>query len=163
MDFWPFLKLQKMEFGQKNSSWNWSIWFHEFFGLDVFKFSCPLWRIKILFTHLNKPKSIVYTSSDSFTCRHSQCDKEHGYKKYGYGKWDFVDGNVTSHFQTIITNPQINASGIEVTENLLKLLLDSAIKTSQFFIELRLLEGKKIHTDTNSFHKYVKILRGRMF
>ena len=104
----------------------------------------------------------MYTSSDSFTCRNSQSDKEHGYKKYGYGKWDFVDGNVTSHFQTIITNPQINASGIEVTENLLKLLLDSAIKTSQFFIELRLLEGKKIHTDTNSFHKYVKILKKRV-
>ena len=31
IDFWPFLKLQKMEFGQKNYSWNWFIWFHEFF------------------------------------------------------------------------------------------------------------------------------------
>ena len=31
IDFWPFLKLQKMEFGQKNCSWNWIIRFHEFF------------------------------------------------------------------------------------------------------------------------------------
>ena len=86
----------------------------------------------------------MYTSSDPFTRRHSQSDKEHGYKKYGYGKWNFVDGNVTSHFQTIITNPQINASGIEVTENLLKLLLESAIKTSQFFIDTFGVEGEKI-------------------
>ena len=42
MDFWPFLKLQKMEFGQKNYSWNWFIWFHEFFGLHFFNFSVPL-------------------------------------------------------------------------------------------------------------------------
>ena len=103
----------------------------------------------------------MYTSSDPFTCRHSQSDKEHGYKKYGYGKWNFVDGNVTSHFQTIITNPQINASGIEVTENLLKLLLESAIKTSQFFIDtFGERRGKKIHTDSNSLPKCAKILRG---
>ena len=34
IDFCPFLKLQKMEFGQNNYSWNWFIWFHEFFGWD---------------------------------------------------------------------------------------------------------------------------------
>ena len=31
VDFWPFLKLQKIEFGQKKFSWNWFIWFHKFF------------------------------------------------------------------------------------------------------------------------------------
>ena len=44
IDFWPFLKWQKMEFGQ--------IFFREidlfdftsFFGLDLFKFSGPLWE-----------------------------------------------------------------------------------------------------------------------
>ena len=44
IDFWPFLKMQKIEFGQKKNLWNWFIWFHEFFGLDFFKFSGPLWR-----------------------------------------------------------------------------------------------------------------------
>ena len=42
IDFWPFLKLQKMEFGQRKISWNLFIWFHEFFWLGFFKFSCPL-------------------------------------------------------------------------------------------------------------------------
>ena len=36
IDFWPFLKLQKIEFGLQNYLWNWLIWFHEFFGLDFF-------------------------------------------------------------------------------------------------------------------------------
>ena len=36
IDFWPFLKLQKMEFGQKNFSWNWFIRFHEFFWPGLF-------------------------------------------------------------------------------------------------------------------------------
>ena len=37
--FWPFLKWQKMEFGQKKISWNWFIWFHEFFfALDFYNF-----------------------------------------------------------------------------------------------------------------------------
>ena len=31
IDFWPFLKFQKMEFGQEKISWTWFIWFHEFF------------------------------------------------------------------------------------------------------------------------------------
>ena len=31
IDFWPFLNLQKMEFDQNKISWNWFIWFHEFF------------------------------------------------------------------------------------------------------------------------------------
>ena len=39
IDFWPFLKCQKMEFGQKKISSNWFIWFHKSFGLDFFKFS----------------------------------------------------------------------------------------------------------------------------
>ena len=39
IDFWPFLKLQKMEFGQKLFSWNWFICFHEFFSLEFLKFS----------------------------------------------------------------------------------------------------------------------------
>ena len=41
--FWPFLKLQKIEFGEQKISWNWFIWFHKFFSLDFFKFSDPLW------------------------------------------------------------------------------------------------------------------------
>ena len=46
--FWPFLKLQKMEFGQKKFSWNWFIWFHKFFVLDFFKFSGLLWTTQNL-------------------------------------------------------------------------------------------------------------------
>ena len=42
IDFWPFLKLQNMEFGLNKISWNWFIRFHEFFGLDFFKYSGPL-------------------------------------------------------------------------------------------------------------------------
>ena len=39
IDFWPFW----IEFGQKKYSWNWFIWFHEFFfSLDLSKFSGPL-------------------------------------------------------------------------------------------------------------------------
>ena len=49
IDFWPFLRLQKMEFGQKKYSWNWFVWFHEFFGLDFFQFSGPLWFISLIF------------------------------------------------------------------------------------------------------------------
>ena len=48
-DFWPFLKLQKMEFGQKNYSWNSFIWFHEFFCLDFFIFSGPLCQQEDIF------------------------------------------------------------------------------------------------------------------
>ena len=32
-----------MELGQKNYLWNWSIWFHKLFGLDIFNISGPLW------------------------------------------------------------------------------------------------------------------------
>ena len=39
--FWPFLKLQKMDFGQKVFSWNWFIWFQKFFCPGLFKFFCP--------------------------------------------------------------------------------------------------------------------------
>ena len=41
MDFWPFLKLQKMEFGKKICEIN-LFDFTRFFGLDFFKFSGPL-------------------------------------------------------------------------------------------------------------------------
>ena len=45
IDFWPFLKLQKMEFGQENYSW--FIWFHEFFfAWTFFKFSGPQCIVK---------------------------------------------------------------------------------------------------------------------
>ena len=40
MDFWPFLKLHKMEFGQKKFMK--LIYLTSFFGLDIFKFSGPL-------------------------------------------------------------------------------------------------------------------------
>ena len=36
IDFWSFLKLQKMTVGQKIFSWNWFIWFHEFFWPGLF-------------------------------------------------------------------------------------------------------------------------------
>ena len=36
IDFWPILKLQKMAFGPKCFSWNWFIWFHEFFWPGLF-------------------------------------------------------------------------------------------------------------------------------
>ena len=49
IDFWPFLKLQKMEFGQKNFLWNWFIWFHEFFWPGLFLIFCVLPRLNILF------------------------------------------------------------------------------------------------------------------
>ena len=41
-DFWPFLKLQKMKFGQKKFSEIDLFDFTSFFGLDIFKFSGPL-------------------------------------------------------------------------------------------------------------------------
>ena len=55
--FWPCLKWQKMDFVQKKNSWNGFIWFHEFFGLDFFKFSgplCPGWMQKIEKSQLQK-------------------------------------------------------------------------------------------------------------
>ena len=44
IDFWPLLKLQKMEFGQRNSC-NWFTYMisRVFFGLNFFWFSGPLW------------------------------------------------------------------------------------------------------------------------
>ena len=42
IDFWPFLKLQKMEFGQKKNSEIDLFDFTIVFGLDFFKFSGPL-------------------------------------------------------------------------------------------------------------------------
>ena len=36
IEFLPFLKLQKMEFDLKIFSWNWFIWFHEFFWPGLF-------------------------------------------------------------------------------------------------------------------------------
>ena len=42
VDFWPFLKLQKMEFGQKKFFREIdSVDFTSFFGLDFFKFYAP--------------------------------------------------------------------------------------------------------------------------
>ena len=48
IDFWPFLKLQKMEFGQKFFSWNWIIWFHEFFGPGLFSIVWPTATVVLL-------------------------------------------------------------------------------------------------------------------
>ena len=39
IDYWPFLKLQKTEFGQNKISWN---WFHEFFWHGLFKIFWPI-------------------------------------------------------------------------------------------------------------------------
>ena len=36
IDFWPFSKLQKMEYYQKFFSWNWFIWLHKFFWPGFF-------------------------------------------------------------------------------------------------------------------------------
>ena len=41
LHFWPFLKLQKMEFGQNKNSWDWLIWFHEFFWPRFFVIFWP--------------------------------------------------------------------------------------------------------------------------
>ena len=44
IDFWPFLKLQKMEFDQQNFCEIYLFDFTSFFGLDFFRFSgqlCP--------------------------------------------------------------------------------------------------------------------------
>ena len=43
IDFWPFFNFQKMEFGKKKFM-KLILWFHEFFGLDFFKFSGLLWN-----------------------------------------------------------------------------------------------------------------------
>ena len=74
IDFWPFLKLQEMKFGQKNYLWNWFIWFHEFFGLDFFNFSGPLW-VSQTFTHMSCThtcymckKMIVFVCKVCMTC-----------------------------------------------------------------------------------------------
>ena len=47
MDFWPFLKLQKMEFGQKKFREIDLFDFTSFFGLDFFKFSGPMCYVGI--------------------------------------------------------------------------------------------------------------------
>ena len=47
IDFWPFLKLQKMEFDQKEILEINLFDFMSFFGLDFFKFSGPLWAASI--------------------------------------------------------------------------------------------------------------------
>ena len=41
IDFWPFLKLQKNEIWPKIFSWNWFLWFHEFFLPGLFKIFWP--------------------------------------------------------------------------------------------------------------------------
>ena len=78
-----------------------------FMSCTIFVY-CSLWKthkpdIKF-FAHLNKPKPVVNTGPDPFTGSDSQSDKEHCHKKYGDGKRNFVDSNISSHFKTIITN-----------------------------------------------------------
>ena len=58
--FWLLLKLQKMEFCQKNYSWNWFIWFHEFFGVDFLKFSGTLWFVGWVFGWPNPSLIILH-------------------------------------------------------------------------------------------------------
>ena len=58
IDFWPFLKLQKMEFGQKKFPWNWIIWFHEFLAWtgpiirseELFKKKSSFWHYLSIFS-----------------------------------------------------------------------------------------------------------------
>ena len=49
IDFWPFLKLQKMEFGEKNCLREIDLFdFTSFLGLDFFKFSGPLCVLQLV-------------------------------------------------------------------------------------------------------------------
>ena len=57
IDFWPFLQLQTMEFGQKFISWNWFILFHGFFCPSV-KYLHAYYEIKI---HILWPKIVSKT------------------------------------------------------------------------------------------------------
>ena len=53
IDFWPILKMQKMEFGQNKIREIVSlIDFASFFGQDFFKFSGPLWDIRPWKNHI---------------------------------------------------------------------------------------------------------------
>ena len=70
--FGQFLKLQKMEFDPKNYSWNWVIWFHEFFGLDFLKFYgllCQSITFFQILEHLGKLIcfSGAYTNCEAFS------------------------------------------------------------------------------------------------
>ena len=60
IDFWPFLKVQKMDFGQKNFLWNWFLFFIWFwwktkkfyliawcFSVQYFKVSLESWKLYI--------------------------------------------------------------------------------------------------------------------
>ena len=55
IDFWPFLNLQKMDLWQKKISWNWFIWFHEFYGPGPFS---NFWPDSIFSNFKNGQKSI---------------------------------------------------------------------------------------------------------
>ena len=68
MQFKNFFPVQKLIFGHfwnrkkwilvKKNSWNWFIWFHEFFDLDFFSFSGPLWAFKKKFNIQNNFDSL---------------------------------------------------------------------------------------------------------
>ena len=61
IDFWPFLRLQKMEFGQKKFREIDLLDFTSFFGLDFFKFSGLL---GVGWTVLNRMAVVQHTPSN---------------------------------------------------------------------------------------------------
>ena len=67
IDFLPFLKLQKVEFGQNKISWYWFIWFHEvFFGLDFFVFKMTHCKLVSQRTHQQQKGGPIIISVVSF-------------------------------------------------------------------------------------------------
>ena len=79
-----------MDFDQKIFSWNWCIWFHEFFvGLDFFKFSGILnWEVQIFF--LTRYISIRSQKISSFLLFTSQKGARAGSPALNYAEIFFL-------------------------------------------------------------------------
>ena len=56
---------------------------------------------------------------DAFTGGDTQSDEEHGDKKQGDTKRDFVNRDIPRHLHAIAPNSQIDTRCIEITENML--------------------------------------------
>ena len=65
---------------------------------------------------------------DALAGRDANGDEEHGDKEQSDGEWDFVNGNVASHFHAVVSNFQIDACGIKITKDMLQLPLHPGVE-----------------------------------
>ena len=117
-DFWLFLKLQKMEFGQNKISWNWFIWFHEFFWPGLFyifwsavcflaSYSSKSSQYQIenssyLNLHCPIPMYVVYIENkmaNFFSSKKVNCTNNKCIKYCICLLDDYIPINIKSHFQ----------------------------------------------------------------